>query len=201
MLKLKKLAITGGLSSGKTTVCYLFKELGAFVVNADEIVHNLLVPESVVGQQVIQLFGPNIVEKTSLNRKKIAEKAFLDVRLLRALEALLHPVVFAEIEKKYQQAKQAGKYPLFVAEIPLLYELFKQDEFDIVITVTSDLSICQQRFIKQTHQTIKEFEQRMAQQVSPKQKAKKSDYVIKNNGSLADLKDQVTKLYSLLSTQ
>lgn len=201
MLKLKKLAITGGLSSGKTTVCYLFKELGAFVVNADEIVHNLLVPESVVGQQVIQLFGPNIVEKTSLNRKKIAEKAFLDVRLLRALEALLHPVVFAEIEKKYQQAKQAGNYPLFVAEIPLLYELFKQDEFDIVITVTSDLSICQQRFIKQTHQTIKEFEQRMAQQVSPKQKAKKSDYVIKNNGSLADLKDQVTKLYSLLSTQ
>lgn len=201
MLKLKKLAITGGLSSGKTTVCRFFKELGAFVVNADEIVHNLLVPGSIVGQQVIQLFGSNIVENNSLNRKKIAEQAFLDIKLLKALEALIHPVVFAEIEKKYQQAKQASKYPLFVAEIPLLYELFKQDDFDIVITVTSDLSICRQRFIKQTHQTIKEFEQRMAQQVSPKQKAKKSDYVIKNNGSLADLRDQVTKLYSLLSTQ
>lgn len=201
MLKLKKLAITGGLSSGKTTVCHLFKDLGACVVSADEIVHNLLVPDSVIGQKVIQLFGPNIVENNSLNRKKIAQQAFLDVRLLKALEALIHPVVYTEIEKEYQHAKQAGKYPLFIAEIPLLYELFKQDEFDIVITVTANLSICQERFIKQTHQTIREFEQRMAQQIDPENKAKKSDYVIKNNGSLAHLKDQVTKLYSLLTTQ
>lgn len=201
MLKLKKLAITGGLSSGKTTVCRFFKDLGACVISADEIVHNLLVPDSVIGQKVIQLFGPNIVENNSLNRKKIAQQAFLDVRLLKALEALIHPVVYTEIEKEYQHAKQAGKYPLFIAEIPLLYELFKQDEFDIVITVTANLSICQERFIKQTHQTIREFEQRMAQQIDPENKAKKSDYVIKNNGSLAHLKDQVTKLYSLLTTQ
>lgn len=201
MLKLKKLAITGGLSSGKTTVCHLFKDLGAFVVSADEIVHNLLVPNSIIGQKIIQLFGPNIVENNSLNRKKIAQQAFLDVRLLKALEALIHPVVYIEIEKEYQHAKQSGKYPLFIAEIPLLYELFKQDEFDIVITVTANLSICQERFIKQTHQTIREFEQRMAQQIDPENKARKSDYVIKNNGSLAHLKDQVTKLYSLLTTQ
>lgn len=201
MLNLKKLAITGGLSSGKTTVCHLFKDLGAFVVSADEIVHNLLVPDSIIGQKVIQLFGPNIVENNSLNRKKIAQQAFLDVRLLKALEALIHPVVYTEIEKEYQHAKQSGKYPLFIAEVPLLYELFKQDEFDIVITVTADLPICQERFIKQTHQTIREFEQRMAQQIDPENKAKKSDYVIKNNGSLAQLKDQVTKLYSLLTTQ
>lgn len=201
MLKLKKLAITGGLSSGKTTVCHLFKDLGAFVISADEIVHNLLVPDSIIGQKVIQLFGPNIVENNSLNRKKIAQQAFLDLKLLKALEALIHPVVYAEIEKEYRHARQTGKYPLFIAEIPLLYELFKQDEFDIVITVTADLSICQERFIKHTHQTIREFEQRMAQQINPENKAKKSDYVIKNNGSLACLKDQVTKLYSLLTTQ
>ncbi|PWU15594.1 MAG: dephospho-CoA kinase [Chlamydiae bacterium] len=201
MLKLKKLAITGGLSSGKTTVCRLFKDLGAFVVSADEIVHNLLVPDSVIGQKVIQLFGPNIVENNSLNRKKIAQQAFLDLKLLKTLEALIHPVVYTEIEKEYQRARQAGKYPLFIAEIPLLYELFKQDEFDIVITVTADLSLCQERFIKQTHQTIREFEQRMAQQINPENKAKKSDYVIKNNGSLAYLTDQVAKLYSLLTTQ
>lgn len=201
MLKLKKLAITGGLSSGKTTVCHLFKDLGAFVVSADKIVHNLLVPDSVIGQKVIQLFSLNIVENNSLNRKKIAQQAFLDLKLLKALEALIHPVVYAEIEKEYQHARQAGKYLLFVAEIPLLYELFKQDEFDIVITVTANLSICQERFIKQTHQTIREFEQRMAQQINPENKAKKSDYVIKNNESLACLRDQVTKLYSLLTTQ
>ncbi|HEV3269089.1 MAG TPA: dephospho-CoA kinase [Candidatus Rhabdochlamydia sp.] len=201
MLKLKKLAITGGLSSGKTTVCHLFKDLGAFVVSADEIVHNLLVPDSIIGQKVIQLFGPSIVESNSLNRKKIAQQAFLDLKLLKALEALIHPVVYAKIKKEYQYARQSGKYPLFIAEIPLLYERFKQDEFDIVITVTADPSICQERFIKQTHQTIREFEQRMAQQINPENKAKKSDYVIRNNGSLACLRDQVTKLYSLLTTQ
>lgn len=200
MLKLKKLAITGGLSSGKTTVGRLFKDLGAFVINADEIVHTLLIPDSVIGQKVIQLFGSSIVENNSFNRKKIAQQAFLNAKLLKALEALIHPVVYAEIEKEYQHVRQAGKYPLFIAEIPLLYELLKQDEFDIVITVTADPSLCQKRFIKQTHQTIKEFEQRMAQQINPEEKAKKSDYVIKNNGSLADLRDQVTKLYSLLTT-
>lgn len=201
MLKLKKLAITGGLSSGKTTVCHLFKELGAFVVSADEIVHSLLVPDSIVGQRVIQLFGSSIIEGNSLNRKKIAQQAFLNIKLLKALGALIHPVVFTEIEKEYQRVRKSKKYSLFVAEIPLLYELFKQDEFDAVITVTSDLPVCQQRFIKQTHQTIKEFEQRMAQQISPEKKAEKSDYVINNNGSLADLKEQTTKLYSLLSNQ
>lgn len=201
MLKLKKLAITGGLSSGKTTAGRLFKDLGAFVINADEIVHNLLIPDSVIGQKVVQLFGPSIVENNSFNRKKIAQQAFLNVKLLKALEALIHPIVCAEIEKEYQRVRQVGKYPLFIAEIPLLYELLKQDEFDIVITVTADPSICQTRFIKQPHQTIKEFEQRMAQQINPEEKAKKSDYVIKNNGSLANLRDQVTKLYSLLTTQ
>lgn len=201
MLKLKKLAITGGLSSGKTTVCRLFKELGAFVVSADKIVHGLLVPDSIVGQQVIQLFGPGIVENNSLNRKKIAQRAFLDVKLLKALELLIHPIVFAEIEKKYQCIRKSRKYSLFVVEIPLIYELFKQDEFDAVVAVISDLSICQQRFIRQTHQTIEEFEQRTAQQINPEEKAEKSDYVINNNGSLADLKEQVTKLYSLLSNQ
>ena len=80
MLKLKKIAVTGGLAAGKTTVCQLFKELGAYVVSADEIVHQMLSPDTVVGQQVVSLLGSDIVSGLGIDRKKIAAKVFYPPR-------------------------------------------------------------------------------------------------------------------------
>src|SRR5579872_2924272 len=104
MLKLKKIAITGGVASGKTSVCRFFKELGAFVVNADAIVHELLDPDTDLGQQIIKQFGSEILADGKLSRKMIAEKAFKDARQLEQLEKLLHPAVLRKIEELYEQA-------------------------------------------------------------------------------------------------
>src|SRR6478672_5591088 len=95
----KKIAVTGGLSSGKSTVCQFFREFGAYVTNADEIVHRLLTPEKSVGQQVINLFSEDILTNGQIDRSKIAEKAFSNPKLLQALEDLVHPIVQHEIEK------------------------------------------------------------------------------------------------------
>ncbi len=201
MLKIKKIAVTGGLAAGKTVVCQIFKELGAYVVSADEIVHQLLSPGTAVGQQVVKLLGSDIMSGQEFDRRKIAAKVFSQPGLLRTLEAIIHPAVFNEIERKYQQIAREKKYPLFVAEIPLLFEANEQRRFDAVVSVQADQELCKKRFVQQTQQPIDEFEKRMTRQMTPLEKASQAQYTIDNNGDLEQLKTQVITIYSQLTEE
>jgi dephospho-CoA kinase len=194
MLKLKKVAVTGGLSCGKSTVCRFFKELGAEVVSADEIVHQLLTPGSNLGQQVISLIGSDIVVDEKIERTKIAKKVFNNPELLKSLETLVHPAVKEATTRRYLKACEEGHASLFVVEIPLLFETEGEEWFDTTIAVLADPKVCVKRF--QNGDT--EYEKRMARQLDPLEKAKKADIVIQNNGSLSDLKQQVTSIYQNL---
>lgn len=196
-MKIKKIAVTGGLSSGKSTVCQFFKELGAYVVNADEITHRLLSPDTKVAQQVIELFGPDIVSHGKIDRSKIAKKAFNNPILLQALENLLHPIILDEIEKEYQSVY--SNYPLFVAEIPLLFEIGADIDYSTTILVTADEQKCKERY--ETSKNVKQnddFYQRKKRQMSAEEKAARATYIIENNCSLESLKMAVSKLYKLL---
>lgn len=201
MLKIKKIAVTGGLAAGKTTVCQIFKELGAYVVSADEIVHQLLSPGTDVGQQVVRLLGSDIISGQEFDRKKIAAKVFSQPDLLRALEEIIHPAVFDEIERKYQQINREKKYSLFLAEIPLLYESEGEKRFDAVISVFADPELCRKRFVQQTHQPVQEFEKRMTRQIEPKIKNDKAHYSIENNGDFEQLKTEIKTLYFQLTEE
>jgi len=196
-LKLKKLVITGGLSCGKSTVCRIFQTLGAYVISADEIVHQLLSPDTQLGQQVIELIGSDILKNGCIDRSAIAMKVFRDRELLSKLENLIHPVVRTEIEKKYQEISKKGTYTLFVAEIPLYFEKGLRD-FDATLTVLADETTSQDRFTKSTGLDREEYQRRMRRQLSPQEKANLSDYVIVNNGSLHVLEDQVKSIFNQL---
>lgn len=198
MLKLKKIAITGGLAAGKTAVCQLLKELGAYVVSADEIVHRLLSPQTNIGQRVISLLGLDILNGTEIDRKKVSSKVFPHPEKLQALEQIIHPAVFDEIEKQYQQIKKKGKYQLFVAEIPLFYESQNEKHFDVVISVVADPSLCKERFLRKKGHTELEFQQRMTHQLDQNTKAKQAHYVLQNSGTLEELRAQVKTLFSNL---
>jgi dephospho-CoA kinase len=198
MLKLKKIAVTGGLSAGKTTVCQLFKELGAYVVSADAIVHQLLSPGTALGQQVINLLGSEIVNANELDRNKIAAKVFSEPDYLKALEEILHPAVFHEIERRYQEASREKKYPLFVAEIPLLYEAEGESHFDFIISVDAQEELCKARFLHGQHT---DFEKRMKRQISPKTKKSLAHHTLENNGTLEQLKQSVKILYTQLTQE
>lgn len=200
MLSLKKIAVTGGLASGKSTVCRMLEELGAYVVSADAIAHQLLSPDSNVGQRILEEFGSDLETKGTINRTKLAEIVFSNPEKLKALEAILHPAVFAELEKRYQEIKHTSRYSLFVAEVPLLYEVNYENQFDCVIAVTAPDQQCRQRFVEQGKYGTEEFELRMARQISPEEKAKQADYVIQNNSTLSELKTQVKTIYSILTS-
>lgn len=201
MLKRKKIALTGSLASGKTLASRYFKDLGAYVVNADEIVHHLLTPKTDLGKKIVKLLGEDVVVKNEFDRTRIAKKVFLHPKLLRSLENILHPRAYEEIEREYDNYQKQKNPPLlFLAEIPLLFETEGQRFFDTTITVVADQEKCWDRYRKQTGYEREEFNRRMARQLPQHVKAAKSDFIINNNGTEKELKKSIEQIYKDLST-
>lgn len=200
MLRLKRVAVTGGLACGKSSVCRIFSELGAFTVNADEIVHQQLSLSTTLGQQVVQLIGSEIVVNHQIDRSLIAKKVFENPSLLLSLEELIHPEIKKELEKLYKEKSKQGLYPLFVAEIPLLFEMHGRAWFpyDYSIVVIADPSLCHKRFQEATGYTQEEYKRRAARQLDLQEKTKRADFVIANNGTLKQLYIEVSNLYAQL---
>lgn len=199
MLTLKRVAVTGGLSSGKSTVCQIFKELGAYVANADAIVHQLLTIQHPIGQKVIKVLGEEIQVDGALDRAKIAQMVFYQPLLLKSLEQILHPAVMNEIENQFKEVVRKQSAPLFVAEIPLLFEGNFDKNFDETIAVISDKELAKKRYIDRTGNPADEFDQRSLNQLSPSEKAERASFVIYNNNTLDDLRVEVEKIFYLLT--
>lgn len=198
MLNLVKIAVTGGLSSGKSSACCFFKELGAYVMSADEIVHQLLSSHTIIEQKVIELIGSDIVVDQQIDRSKIASKVFNQPQLLKSLEDLLHPAVYEEIEKQYEKIRQQEKFPLFVAEIPLLFESHGEGHFDYTVAILTEDEVCKDRFC-QAGGDVDSYRRRAARQLSGSEKARKADFTIRNTGSLKEMKNAVKDLFNHLT--
>ncbi len=187
---MRKIAITGNLASGKSTVGRILQEYGAYVVDADEIVHGLLSPNTPTGKKVIELLGPEIVDGNQLDRKKISEIVFSDFKKLTSLEKILHPAVKQDIDRRFNHVKNNPSYKMFVAEVPLLYEAGMEKDFDLVIAVIADEKVARQR------STAAQFDKRYARQ--NKDKAAKADFVITNNGDLNMLRSSIDAILDRL---
>lgn len=198
MLKLRKIAITGGVASGKSSVCQFLKELGAFVVSSDELSHKLLNPHTDLGKQILQKLGPEILVNGELSRRVIAKKVFETPHLLDELEKLLHPEIEKQIKALYTEAAESGKYTLFAVEIPLLFESGWESYYDVIIAVLAEDAKAKQRFAKQGFNS-EEYDRRMRRQIKPNQKANRAHYVLENNRSLEDLREQVLALYQRIT--
>ncbi len=198
MLTLKKIAVTGAISSGKTQLCSCFREFGAYVVSADEIVHQLLSSNTISGKKVIALLGSGILDNNRISHAAIAEKVFNNPSQLTALEEILHPEVFSRIEIEYRKASKQ-KAPLFVAEVPLLFETGAEKLFDETIVVIADEQTSIERYTKSGTKDKNEYRLRMSQQLPPKEKAARATYTIFNDGSLQDLQTEAKKIYNQLT--
>lgn len=194
-----KVAITGGIASGKSTVCHFFKELGALVLSADSIVHGFLTPSSPIGKQVISLLGDDIVKGENIEREAVAKLVFNNPPLLKQLEDLLHPEVQKVVETTYQKLAQSREYvPLFIVEVPLLYESSLEEFYDYVLYVEADEARCQARFVQTTDYSEKEFLARKSRLLPAGEKRKKADYILENNKDLQSLKRSVNTIFNLL---
>ena len=176
-----KVGITGGIGSGKTTVCKVFEALGIPVYYADWHARQLMVnaPRLVAG--VKELFGPDAyLEDGALNRPYIAEKVFNNDKKLQQLNHLVHPAV-AEDAGRWHSAQENVPYTL--KEAALLFESGNYKQLDKVITVFAPEDLRIQRVMDRDQVSSTEVRARMAKQMPEEEKLKRADFVVYNDGT------------------
>ena len=194
MLKLRKVAVTGNLNSGKSTVCQLLQKNGAFILNTDAVVHQLLRDPKII-IKITSYFGAEILDDNhQINRKKLSDIVFRDNTKLKRLENLLHPCVFDVIKNTYSE--KSFTYPqdaIFAVEVPLLFEVGWQNWFDFIILVKADPLVRKKRFLSQGNEE-KNFEIINSKQINSTLAETFSDAIITNNYDLIDLENQIQKI-------
>ncbi|HEY7538206.1 MAG TPA: dephospho-CoA kinase [Gaiellaceae bacterium] len=174
-------AITGGIGAGKTEALRAFARHGAATVSSDEIVHELLRRDE-VKEAVVERLGPEVVGADGkLDRKAIAAIVFDDPDALARLEGLLHPLVSAEYLRWREQLGQLDRPPrVCVTEVPLLYEVGSESQFDKVVVVTAPAELRRARSAAASPGR----EQRL---LDDAEKVARADFAYENAGSLREL--------------
>lgn len=175
-----KIGITGGIGSGKTTICRIFESLGIPVYYADDRAKKLMTGNKNVKSELIQLFGNDAYFKNGrLNRKYIASLAFNDETLLKKLNAIVHPAVIKDGHEWFLK-QQASPYAL--KEAALLIESGSYKSLDKVIVVICPEEIRLERAMKRDKAKLSDIKKRMAQQMTDRERKSFANYVINNDG-------------------
>ena len=187
--------MTGGLASGKSTVAALLAERGAHVFDADEIVAELYAPGGAGEAAARELFGSDVVGPDGkIERARIARLVFADPSKRHALEARIHPLVGAEIERRFARAQRAGA-AVAVAEASQLLEASTEGRYDRVLVVVAPDEERVRRWEGKGGDPD-DARRRMAAQIPPDEARRRADDVLVNDGSLADLARKVEALYA-----
>jgi dephospho-CoA kinase len=194
---MRVIGLTGGIGSGKSLAAQYFAELGAFVIDADQLAREAIERGSQGFDEVLSIFGDSILLNGEINRKALAELVFKDSNLKLKLEGIIHPFV----KKKFELAVSTLKEnEILVYEIPLLVETNAQDRFDLVITVESEHENRVER-LRTRKMQISEIEARIASQASRQERTEVADFLIENNGSEDELLRQVENIWdSIIDT-
>ncbi|MCK9618815.1 MAG: dephospho-CoA kinase [Lentimicrobiaceae bacterium] len=174
-----KVGITGGIGSGKSTVCRVFSVLGIPVFNADVEAGRLQNEDPQIGTELIGIFGSDIYSAEGLlNRKMLASIVFNDRGLLEKLNSIIHPAVHREFEK---WSARNSDFPYVIYEAAILFETGSFRNFDFTILVVADEQERIERVSKRDHSRPEDVVQRMNNQMMDKEKIKMADFVIENN--------------------
>lgn len=193
-----KVGITGGIGSGKSTVCRVFNVLGIPVFHADAEAGRLQNEDPKICAKLKGIFGPEIYSAEGLlNRKKLASIVFNDRGLLEKLNSIIHPAVHLEFEK--WSARNTDS-PYLIYEAAILFETGSFRNFDCTILVVADEQERIERVSKRDHSKPEDVVQRMNNQLMDKEKIKMADFVIKNNDNQLII-SQILKLDQLLKSK
>lgn len=186
-----RIGLTGGIASGKSTVSRMLRELGAPVIDADAIVHALQEPGGPAYGPIVAAFGPSVVGPDGrLDRRALARQVFADPDCRRRLEAIVHPLVAAEMERELAAYARAGR-PAVVLDVPLLFEAGLDRQVDQIWVVYVDPETQVRRLRERDGLTEAEARQRLAAQWPLNEKAARAHVVIDNRGDLAATRAQV----------
>lgn len=189
-----KVGITGGIGSGKSTVCRMLAERGVAIYNADSSAKDLMSTSESLRKALIENFGAETFTAEGLNRQYLAERVFNDAEQLRLLNSLVHPAVIADFEAWAEE--QEGHYVVF--ESAILFEAGLENRVDAVVAVMAPESLRVERVMARDGHSKEQVMARIKNQMSDDERSDRSQYSIVNI-DVEDLEEDVEQLHRRLS--
>ncbi|HEX5610700.1 MAG TPA: dephospho-CoA kinase [Solirubrobacterales bacterium] len=187
-----KIGLTGGIAAGKSEALAAFGRLGAATLSSDAVVHELLESEPLQGR-LVERWGPEVAPGGAVDRAKVGEVVFADPEELTWLESQIHPLV-AERTAAWFAALPADA-AVAVVEVPLLFEIGRNEVFDTTVAVVTADEVRRKRAEARGHALVDERE---ARQLSQDEKAERAEHVVANDGSVEDLERSLAALLAKL---
>lgn len=191
-----KIGVTGIFASGKGTVCAMFAELGAGVIDTDILAREIVAPGSEGLGLLIKEFGSGILtEDGTLDRRSFANLVFKDPSKVRRLNELTHPLIL----KKAMEIIAADPERIYMVNTPLLFESGFDRHMDKNIVVTADPEDAVKRGVRRDGISAQEIRDRLNNQISLNEKVKRADYVIDNSATIENTRRQVVEIWNILT--
>ena len=197
-----RVGLTGGVACGKSTVAKMFADLGATIIDADVVAHELYRPGHEVLKQLVQHFGPEILKADGeLDRAKLATLVF-DGGRVEELNKIVHPAVIRQQHEWMRALGEKDPDAVAIVEAALILEAGAKDHFDRIIVVTCKPAQKVARFAQRTglseDAARADVDRRTKAQMPDEEKARRADFVIDNSGSAEETRQQVQRIYSEL---
>ena len=192
-----RVALTGGIGSGKSLVAAELAARGAVIIDADVLAREVVEPGTPALAAIIDKFGPQIMRDGRLDRSQLGAIVFADPDARRDLEQIVHPAVRA---RAAELELAADPDAVVVHVIPLLVETGQQEDFDVVVTIDVDHETQIQRLIARNGFSRAEAAARVDAQASSEERRTAADVVVDNNGNLDDLREQIAALWGVLTS-
>lgn len=185
-----RVALTGGIATGKSHVLDAFRRRGVPCLDADVLAHGVMAPGTEATAAIAERFGDVLASDGSVDRQKLGHLVFADATARRELEALVHPAVYRAIEAGIRGLERIGDSLLAVVDIPLLYETGRAGDFARVVATVCPVDTQRARLAARGLSS-EDAEQRLAAQLPADEKARRADYVIRTDGSMQETDAQV----------
>ncbi len=196
---MKTIGLTGGIGSGKSTVSQILAGLGAWVIDADKVGHEIYLPGKAAWQQVTAAFGRDILAADqTIDRKKLGAIVFGSEEARKKLNAIVHPLMFKEIERRIKEKRAEGVIQPIVVEAAVLIEANWLPLVDEVWVVVAGRSAVIERVAAQRGLSAHDTEARIVSQLADAERLKHASVVIPNDGALEDLQKWVSEAWSRL---
>jgi dephospho-CoA kinase len=192
--------LTGGMGTGKTLAASFFKDLGAFVLDADLICRKLVEPEQPAWREISDIFGKEVFTASgNLDRKRLANIIFKNPQKKEILEGILHPKVFEVEELKYEAIRKEHPNALVIVDAALLIESGNYKKMDKVIVVNSDEKNRIDRIIARSQISQDEVTSRINNQMPNEEKVRYADFILENSLDKNSLRSKVIDMYKNLA--
>jgi dephospho-CoA kinase len=196
------IGLTGGIGAGKSTVTQILEELGAVVIDADKVGHQIYLPEMQAWREIVEAFGQDVLNADrTIDRQALGKVVFADPEALSTLNRIVHPKMFTRMAELIDEQRTRDGVKAIVVEAAVLIEANWQGLVDQVWLVVASEAVVIERLARQRNLSPEQIRTRIAAQLSNEERLKHAHVVIRNDGSLDEVRATVRQAWNQLGTE